>query len=109
MVSMHDNKYAESITTSFGWSYVFPIQTKCQAHESLSLLFQYDEVPPACVIDGLRKQTMGKFKKKLRVASCHLRQTEPHSPWQNAAELTIRELAKGIGRKMVITEAPKLS
>ena len=50
---------------------------------------------------------MGEFRYKLRDASCHLKQTEPHLPWQNAAELTLRELKKGDGRKMVKTGAPK--
>ena len=37
----------------------------------------------------------------------HVKQTEPYSPWQNAAELTIRELKKGAGRKAAGAQSPK--
>jgi hypothetical protein len=49
-------------------------------------------VPPTMVLDGLKEQCHGNFKRKLREADCHLRQTEPYSPWQQAAEGCIREL-----------------
>ena len=37
----------------------------------------------------------------------HIKQTEPHSPWQNAAELAIRELKKGAGRKAARAKSPQ--
>ena len=37
----------------------------------------------------------------------HIKQTEPHSPWQNVAELAIRELKKGAGRKAAKATRPK--
>jgi len=36
-----------------------------------------------------------------------LKQTEPYSPWQNAAEGSIRELKRGAGRKMTKSGSPK--
>ena len=41
---------------------------------------------------------MGLFRRKAKEMGVHIKQTEPHSPWQNAAELAIRELKKGAGR-----------
>ena len=38
---------------------------------------------------------------------CHIKQTEPYSPWQNAAEGAIRELKRGAGRKMMSPKAPQ--
>jgi len=38
-------------TTSFGWCCAFPMQQKGEAHESLSLLFQRDGVPPSMIVD----------------------------------------------------------
>ena len=38
---------------------------------------------------------MGKFHQKARQADCQVKQMEPYSPWQNAAEATIKELKKG--------------
>jgi hypothetical protein len=40
-------------------------------------------------------------------ADCRIKETEPYSPWQNAAESAIRELKKAAGRKMVRAGAPK--
>ena len=105
--SLQGNKYAEVFATSFGWSRAFPMQHKSDAHEALSLLFQRDGVPPACIVDGSLEQVKGEFRRKLKEASCRLKQTEPYSPWQNAAEGNIRELKKGAGRKMIKSGSPK--
>ena len=64
---------------------------KGDAHEALSLLFQRDGVPPKIIVDGSKEQTLGNFKRKVAEAGCHLRQTEPESPWQMAEEGGIRE------------------
>jgi len=83
------------------------MKRKEEAHEGLSLLLKRDGVPPSCIMDGSKEQVGGAFKKKLSQAGCRLMQTEPYSPWQNAAESAIRELKRGVGRKMVKTGSPK--
>ena len=60
------------------------------------------------ILDGSKEQTLGVFKRKLREADCHARQTEPYSPWQQAAEGCIRELKRGVSRKMMKTGSPKV-
>ena len=57
-------------------------------------------------MDGAREQVMGEFRHMARQADCHVKQTEPYSPWQNAAEGKIRELKKGAG-KMIKSNSPK--
>ncbi len=59
------------------------------------------------VMDGLKEQTLGKFCRKLVDAHCQLKQTEPYSPWQNAAKREIKELKKGSGCKMLTSGAPR--
>jgi hypothetical protein len=81
---------------------------KGEAHETLSLLFHHDGVPPTMVFDGLNEQCKGDFKRKLRKADCHIRQTEPYSPWQQAAEGCIRKLKRGVSRKMIKTGFPRV-
>ncbi len=44
--------------------------------------------------------------RKLHEADCHLRQTKPYSPWQQAAEGCVRELKWGVSRKMIKTGSP---
>jgi len=101
--SKRGNKYAQVYTTSFGWSRAYPMTQKSKAHETLSLMFHRDGVPPTMILDNSKEQTLGDFKRKLREADCHLRQTEPYTPWQQAAEGCIRELKRGVSRKMIKT------
>ena len=80
---------------------------KGEAHETPSLLFHREGVPPTMIFDGSKEQTSSGFRRKLREADCHGRQTEPYSPWQQAAEGCIRELKRGTSRKMIKTGSPK--
>ena len=59
-------------------------------------MFQRDGVPTNMIIEGLKENTLGDFKRKVAEAGCHLRQTEPESPWQMAAEGGNRELKKRV-------------
>lgn len=100
------NKYAQVFTTRHGWTRVYPIRKKSDAHEGLSLLAQRDGVPLSIVMDGSKEQTMSEFRRKAKEMGCHIKVTEPYSPWQNAAEGAIRELKRGAGRKMTKSKSP---
>ncbi len=58
---------------------------------------ELEEVSIPMVMDGSKEQTLGKFLQKLVDDHCQLKQTEPYSPWQNAAEQEIKEIKKGSG------------
>ncbi len=81
---------------------------KGEAHETLSLLFYRDGVPPTMVFDGFKEQCQRDFKRKLCKADCHARQTEPYSPWLQATEGCIRELKWGVSHKMIKTGSPRV-
>jgi hypothetical protein len=81
---------------------------KGAAHKTLSLLFHCDGVPPTMVLDGSKEQTKGDFMRKLHEADCHARQTEPYSPWQQAAEGCIHKLKRGVSHKMIKTGSPRV-
>jgi hypothetical protein len=101
-------KCAQAYSTSFGWARVHPMTRKGEAHETLSLLFHRDGVPPTMVFDGSKEQCQGDFKRKLCKADCHARQTEPYSLWQQDAEDCIRELKRGVSHKMIKTSSPRV-
>jgi hypothetical protein len=105
--SRRNNRYAQIFATADGWCRAYPMKVKSEAHEGLSLLFQREGVPSTMVMDGAQEQVQGTFRKKCREAGVHVKQTEPHSPWSNAAEAAIRELKRGVGRQMVRSGAPK--
>ena len=62
------------------------MQRKGEAHETLSLLFQRYGVPPSMTVDNSWEKILGDFKQKYQEAVCHLKQTEPYSPWMQAAK-----------------------
>jgi hypothetical protein len=47
------------------------MKRKGDAHETLSLLFHRDGVPPVMIMDGSKEQTLSDFRRKLRQADCH--------------------------------------
>jgi hypothetical protein len=84
--SKRGNTAAQVFATSFGWSRAYPLKSKKCAHEALSDFLKTEGIPPNVIMDGSKEQLLGNFKRKLREVGTHPRQTEPYSPWQNAAE-----------------------
>ena len=101
------NKCAPVYASSFGWARAYPMKRKGEAHKSLSTLFHRDGVPPTMIMDGSKEQVKGEFRHKLLEADCHPKQTEPYSQWSQAAKGCIRELKRGMTRKMLKTGSPK--
>ncbi len=64
-MSWRGNKCAQIFSSDFGWSHAYPMKSKGEAHEALSLLFQCEGVPPLMVMDGSMEQTLGNFRQKL--------------------------------------------
>jgi hypothetical protein len=107
VVSKRGNQYAQVFATPFGWTRVYPMKKKSDAHDGLSLMFARDGVPTCLIMDNSKEQTLGAFRKKAREADCWIKQTEAYSPWSNYTELAIRELKKACARRMVKAKVPK--
>ncbi len=60
-VLQQGNKMAQVYATSFGWARAHPMKRKGDIHETLSLVFQPDGVPPTMVTDDSKEQTKGEF------------------------------------------------
>ena len=74
--SRRGNLYAQVYTTGFHWLQAHLMKKKSDAHNTLSLVFQCDGVPPKMIMDGSKEQTLGRFKQKCQNADCHIKQTE---------------------------------
>ena len=83
------------------------MKLRSEAHKALSLLFCWDKFLPATICDYVKEIILGKLNRKLKDALWYLRQTEPITPWSNAAEREINELKKGSGRKLIKSGGPK--
>jgi hypothetical protein len=105
--SRQQNKAAQICCTDFGFVRAFPMKKKSEAQEALSLLFHRYGLPNVMVMDGVKAQVEGKSRRKLRDAGCHIKQTEPHTQYSNIGEGGVRELKRGIGRKMLRSGCPK--
>jgi hypothetical protein len=92
ILSRQMNKAAQIFTTDFGFVRAFPLKKEKEAHEALSLLFYRDGVPNVMVMDGAKAQVEGGFRRKLRDAGCHIKQTEPHTQSSSMGEGAVREL-----------------
>jgi hypothetical protein len=106
--SKNGNKCCQVFATNFGWARAHPLKQKGEAHEALSFMLKHEGIPPKMILDGSKEQVKGNFRHKLKEVNCHMRVTEPYSPWQQAAEGCIRELKSEVSRKMIRTGAPKL-
>ncbi|KAL7474845.1 hypothetical protein ACHAW6_000796, partial [Cyclotella cf. meneghiniana] len=91
---------AQIFATDFGWSRSYPMSSKSQAHDALSLLFAREGIPPKIIVDNAKEMKLGEFAQKCKEVTCYLRGTEPYSPWSNSTECEIRELKKGAARKL---------
>jgi hypothetical protein len=107
IISRQQNKAAHIFTTDFGFVRALPMKLESEAHEALSLLFKRDGVPNGMVMDGSKAQVEGGFRRKLRDAGCHIKQTEPHTKSSNMGEGAVRELKKGVGIQSMRSGCPK--
>jgi hypothetical protein len=107
ILSRQNNKAAQIFCTDFGFVRAFPLKKEKEAHADLSLIFHRDGVPNIIVIDGAKAQVEGGFRRKLRDADCHIKQTEPHIQSSSMGEGAVRELKKGVGRQMLRSGCPK--
>ena len=57
--SKRGKNYANVFVTMFVWSRAFPLAKKGDAHEALSLLLQWDGVPPKMIFGGSKEYTLG--------------------------------------------------
>ena len=105
-LSRKGNMYAQIFATNFGWSCLFPIKLKSEAHEAVSLLFQWDGVPSAVIWDNAKEIVHGEFNRKCNEV-CHLKQTEAFTPWSNEVKKEMNELKKVSSKKLIKFGAPK--
>ena len=99
------NNSVQIFVTNFGWLSLIPLRLISEAHEALSLLFQWDGVPPAIICEHAKEMIQGEFNRKLKKASCQFQQTEPLISWSIAAEKEIKE--QGSEREISKSKAPK--
>ena len=99
--SLSGNTCATIFVNGGRCTFVHPMTKKNFTHEALKDFYDTVGIPRHLHTDGGGEFT-SKLWKRTRVSGgiCKQTLTEPHSPWQNAAEGEIRELKKQVRRVM---------
>ena len=73
-----------------GFSKVYPLETRSQAHEALTSFIQEVGIPHELHSDGGKELIKGMMRKKVKRYEIRTTMSEPYSPWQNDAEREIK-------------------
>ena len=99
--SLSGNTCATVFVNGGRFSFVHPMTNKSYTHEALADFYDTVGVPRHLHTDGGGEFTSKKWKRaKGSGGICKQTLTEPHSSWQNAAEMEIGELKKQVRRIM---------
>jgi transposase len=105
--SIRGNTMAQLFVNDIKNLRIMPMRKKSEAGSALLELIQDIGIPSVIHTDGAKELTQGKWKNICDDFGIKQTITEPYSPWQNRAELNIREAKKKILRLMTRTNTPK--
>ena len=81
---------AQIYSNRIGYTKLYPMVNKSQAHESLSTFIHEVGIPHEIHCDEAKELISGEMKKKMIKYEIHNTWAESYSPWQNSAEDSIR-------------------
>ena len=87
-------------TNKLGFRKFFPMETESDTPNTLQYFIELVGLPPAIHSDNAKVFMHGAFGKLCRKYQIKQTFTEPYSPWQNRAEVGIKEV-KSYGRKLM--------
>jgi hypothetical protein len=85
---------AQLFTDGHGFSRVYPMKSKGDAHHMLMQFIHEVGVPKDLLTDGALEEMRGEWGWIIKQYQIHQRTTKPKSPWQNRAESEIQEIKK---------------
>jgi len=105
--SLRNNLVAQIFVNDIGFTRVTPMRSKADAGHALLEFIQDIGVPSALHTDNAKEMMTGKWETVRKDHQIKQTLTEPHSPFQNRAEIGIREVKKHVRRIMNNVKAPK--
>ena len=106
VTSTRGNKYTQLFCNRGNFVKAYPMKSKSHAHHSLDRFLHEIGVPTEILTDGAKELTLGNWGKACQKHRIQQRKTEPHSPWQNHAELMGGNLKRKIRHRMRTTNTP---
>ena len=96
--SVRGFKCAHLIGNGLGLSKFMPLESKADAHLSLTSFIHQNGIMENLVVDGDPTMAYKEWQKTIREFRVNQTTTEPYSPWQNRAELDVREVKRAVRR-----------
>lgn len=105
--SIREFRYAHIIGNGHGFSKFYPMVTKNETVQALDDFIASHGIMERLITDGDgTMETSKAWKNAISMYKINQRWTEPYSPWQNRAELDVREAKRGIKRFMKRSKSP---
>jgi hypothetical protein len=104
--STRNNTMAQLFVNDIKFMRIIPMKRKSEAANALIELIQDIGIPASLHCDGAMELQYGKWKEICQEYGIRQSSTEPYSPWQNRAEINIREAKKSIRRLMQRSKTP---
>jgi len=105
--STRGNKVAQIFVNDLGFTRLTPMKTKSEAGHALLKFIQDIGIPSSLHTDNAKEMTSGQWDTVRKDHQIKQTVTEPFSPFQNRAEIGIKELKKHVRRLMSKTKTPK--
>jgi hypothetical protein len=105
--SVRGFKCAHIIGNGLGYSRFMPLESKAEAHLSLTSFIHQNGIMEDLVVDGDPTMAFKEWRKTIREFRINQTTTEPYSPWQNRAELDVREAKRTMRRFKKKTGSPR--
>ena len=108
VLSIEKERYAHVIGNGRGFAKAYPMEKKNETVYALDDFVKKVGIPEILLCDNdPTMEGWSKWKKRVRKYSIDPKYTEPYSPFQNKAELDIRELKRMIRRFQDKTKSPR--
>ncbi|KAI2497802.1 Reverse transcriptase (RNA-dependent DNA polymerase) [Fragilaria crotonensis] len=108
VLSLESHRYAHVIGNGRGFTKVYPMERKNESIYALDDFVKKVGIPETLLCDNdPTMEGWKEWKKRIRRYSIDPKYTEPYSPFQNKAELDIRELKRMIRRFQDKTKSPR--
>jgi hypothetical protein len=105
--SIRGNTMGQIFVNDISYTYLTPMKLKSEAGHALLEFIQDIGIPSSLHTEDAKEQTSGKWRDVCITHNIKQTLTEPYSPFQNRAEVNIRELKKHVRRIMGKMKTPK--
>ncbi len=106
VTSLRGNNYCQLFCNRGNYVEVYPMKSKSHAHHTLDRFLHEVGIPIEILTDGAQELIMAEWGKLCRKHRIHQVTTEPHSPWQNHAELSGGIIKRQVRQTMTVTNTP---